>query len=34
MNASAPLIAPAVAHTGVDATALADKVTIENLNFY
>jgi phosphate transport system ATP-binding protein len=34
MNASAPLIATAVAHTAVDAAALADKVTIKNLNFY
>src|SRR5690242_13993500 len=34
MNASAPLLAPAVAHTGVEAAALSDKVTIKNLNFY
>jgi phosphate transport system ATP-binding protein len=34
MNASAPLIAPVVAHTGVDASALADKVAIKKLNFY
>ena len=34
MNASAPLAVPVVAHTGVDAAALADKVTMKNLNFY
>jgi phosphate transport system ATP-binding protein len=34
MNASAPLAVPAVSHTGVDVSGLADKVTISNLNFY
>jgi phosphate transport system ATP-binding protein len=34
MNASAPLAVPVVAHTGIDASALADKVTIQNLDFY
>jgi phosphate transport system ATP-binding protein len=34
MNASAPFTIPTVAHSGIDAAALADKVTISNLNFY
>ncbi|HML12801.1 MAG TPA: phosphate ABC transporter ATP-binding protein PstB [Xanthobacteraceae bacterium] len=34
MNASAPIAVPAVAPAGIDASGLADKVTISNLNFY
>jgi phosphate transport system ATP-binding protein len=34
MNASAPFTIPTVAQTGIDVAALADKVTISNLNFY
>jgi phosphate transport system ATP-binding protein len=34
MNASAPFTIPTVAHSGIDGAALADKVTISNLNFY
>ncbi|HEV3397036.1 MAG TPA: phosphate ABC transporter ATP-binding protein PstB [Xanthobacteraceae bacterium] len=34
MNASAPFTIPTVAHSGIDVAALADKVTISNLNFY
>jgi phosphate transport system ATP-binding protein len=34
MNASAPFTIPTVAQSGIDVAALADKVTISNLNFY